>query len=186
MTVILMRRACHLGIPEKRENFRVLSAAHPDALIVSGRSRCYDLDLELAASRGLEVWRLEEELYDPQVIFGVRKAHWLLDEHARLDGRHSLVCVYHQFALQLQTLYEAYPNRPLILYFDQLILELALAFLTGQGLALLKVFSLYLDEHALAIIGRAAFGSGFQWVLLKSNVKPGEAFFIQPQLSLVT
>lgn len=186
MTVILMRRASHIDMITKRENFRILSAAHPDALIVSGCSGCYKLDLELAASVGLEVWRLDEELYDPQIVFGVRKAHWLLDEHARLDGKISLVFVYHRLALQLQTLYDNYPDRHLILYFDQLMLELALAFLTGQGLALLKVFSLYLDEHALAIMGRAAFGSGFQWVLLKSNVKPGDAFYIKPQLKLVT
>ncbi|VVP34120.1 hypothetical protein PS862_04528 [Pseudomonas fluorescens] len=186
MTLILMRWASDFDMSKKRENFRVLYAAHPDALIVSGCSRCYNADLDLVASLGLEVLRLEEELYDPQVVFGVRKAHWLLDEHALLDGRHSLVCVYHQFSLLLQTLREAYPNRPLVLYFDQLMLELALAFLTGQGLSLLKVFSLYLEEHSLAIMGRAAFGSGFQWVLLKSNVKPGEAFHIKPQLTLVT
>jgi hypothetical protein len=77
-------------------------------------------------------------------------------------------------------------NRTIVLYFDQLILEMVLACLSGQGVALLKSFSLYLEEHAIAVFGRTCFGAGFQWVLLKSNIRAVDAFYKRPELRLVT
>ncbi|AXI61429.1 hypothetical protein DLD99_13430 [Pseudomonas kribbensis] len=185
MIVILMRGATRLDPDLVSDGFRAVAAAHPKALFISGDCRFHEQGLRLAADAGLETFRLTA-LYDPEIIFGPCKANWLLNEHARLNGGDSLVGTYHKFACQLQGVIEAWPGRTLVLYFDLLMLEMAMAFLAGQGLSLLRVFSLYLDEQALAIFTRASFGEGGQWALLKSNVKPVDAFFAKPPLRLVT
>ena len=185
MTLILMRRASQLRMPASLESFQAIAAAHADALFVSGCSRCYQQDLVLAAECGLETYEWPEEYYDPELIFGARKADWLLDEHAGLDNCDSLAVIYHKFAARLLAMLESGKNRTMVLYFDQLMLELVVACLSGQGVALLKSFSLYLDEHALAIFGRICFGAGFQWMLLQSNIRAADAFYTRPELRLV-
>ena len=110
---------------------------------------------------------------------------WLFDSYAGRYGSQSLNTLYHVFAIELEAILHRYSERTLVIYLDQLLLEIAYAVLAGLPLKMLQGFSLYLEELSIAILARVPFKDGFQTLLLKSNVTPAQAFVGRPELKLV-
>ncbi|OLF54096.1 hypothetical protein [Pseudomonas chlororaphis] len=185
MNVILMRRARHLDEGLLQSHLQTLQRAHGDLLLLSGRSACYAPVLALAASLDIQALVLEQEFYDPQQVYGTRKMDWLFDPYASRDGSPSLNTLYHAFAIELEAILSRHPERTLLIYLDQLLLEIAHGVLAGLPLQALQGFSLYLEELSIAILARVPFKGGFQTLLLKSNVTPAQAFVGRPGLKLV-
>lgn len=185
MNVILMRSARQFDEALLHDHLQILQRAHGDLLVLSGRSACYAQVLALASSLNIQTLVFEQELYDPQQIHGVRKMDWLFDPYAGRCGSQSLNTLYHRFAIELEAIICRYSERTLVIYLDQLLLEIAYAVLASQPLQMLHCFSLYLEELSIAILARVSLKSGFHTLLLKSNVTPAQAFVGKPELRLV-
>lgn len=185
MNVILMRRARHLNEDLLQSHLQTLQRVHDDLLLLSGRSACYAPALALATSLDIQALALDQEFYDPQQIYGDRKMNWLFDPYASRDGSPSLNTIYHSFAIELEAIISRYPERTLLIYLDQLLLEIAYGVLAGLPLQTLQSFSLYLEELSIAILARVPFKGEFQTLLLKSNVTPVQAFGGRLRLKLV-
>ena len=185
MNVILMRRARQLNEALLQNYLQALQRAYGDLLVLSGRSACYAPVLALAGSLEIETLVFEHEFYDPQQVHGVRKMDWLFDPYAGRYGSQSLNTLYHAFAIELEAIFRLHSERTLVIYLDQLLLEIAYAVLASLPLEKLQGFSLYLEELSIAILARVSFKGGFQTLLLKSNVTPAQAFVGRPGLKLV-
>lgn len=185
MNVILMRRARQFDEALLQNHLQTLQRAHGDLLVLSGRSVCYAPVLALAASLAIQTQVFEQEFYDPQQVHGAGKTQWLFDPYAGRYGSQSLNTLYHAFAIELEAILRRHSNRTLVIYLDQLLLEIAYAVLAGLPLQALQGFSLYLEELSIAILARVPFKGGFQTLLLKSNVTPAQAFIGRPELKLV-
>ncbi|PRW94912.1 hypothetical protein C7A07_27465, partial [Pseudomonas fragi] len=83
--------------------------------------------LSLAGSLGIQTLVLEQEFYDPQQVHGTRKMDWLFDSYAGRYGSQSLNTLYHAFAIELEAILHRYSERTLVIYLDQLLLEIAYA-----------------------------------------------------------
>ncbi|RFD27450.1 hypothetical protein CER19_18305 [Pseudomonas sp. GL93] len=185
MNVILMRRARQLDEALLQSHLQTLQRAHGDLLVLSGRSACYAPVLELAGNLEIQTLVFEQEFYDPQQVHGARKMDWLFDAYAGRNGSESLNTLFHALALELEAILRRHSERTLVIYLDQLLLEIAYAVLAGLPLQTLQSFSLYLEELSIAILARVPFKGGFQTLLLKSNVTPAQAFVGRPELKLV-
>ena len=185
MNVILMRSARQFDEALLNNHLQTLQRAHGDLLMLSGRSTCYVQVLALASSLGIQTLVFEQALYDPQQIHGATKMEWLFDPYAGRCGSQSLNTLYHAFAIELEAIICRHSERTLLIYLDQLLLEIAYAVLVNQPLPTLHYFSLYLEELSIAILARVPLKSGFQTLLLKSNVTPAQAFVGKPDLRLV-
>lgn len=185
VTVILMRPARQLDEALMQNHLQTLQRAHGNLLVLSGRSACYVQVLALANSLNIQTLVFEQELYDPQQIHGARKMDWLFDPYAGRYGSQSLNTLFHGFAIELEGIICRFSDRTLVIYLDQLLLDIAYAVLAGQPLQLLHSFSLYLEELSIAILARVPFKGGIQTLLLKSNVTPAQAFAGRPELKLV-
>ncbi|AJO78428.1 MULTISPECIES: hypothetical protein [Pseudomonas] len=185
MNVILMRRARQLDEALLRHHLQTLQSAHSDLLVLSGQSSCYAPVLALADSLEIQTLVLGQEFYDPQQVYGARKMDWLFDPYASRDGGLSLNTIFHAFAIELEAILGRHPERTLVIYLDQLLLEIAHCVLAGLPMQALQGFSLYLEELSIAILARVPFKGGFQTLLLKSNVTPAQAFVGRPELKLV-
>lgn len=185
MNVILMRRARQFDEALLQNHLQTLQRAHGDLLLLSGRSACYAPVLALAGSLEIQTLVFEQEFYDPQQIYGARKMDWLFEPYACRDGSQSLNTLYHAFAIELEAILLQHSERTLVIYLDQLLLEIAYAVLAGLPFQVLQDFSLYLEELSIAILARVAFKGGFQTLLLKSNVTLAQAFVGRPELKLV-
>ena len=185
MNVILMRRARKFDAQLLQNHLQTLQCAHGDLLVLSGCSTCYAPVLSLAGSLGIQTLVFEQEFYDPQQVYGARKMDWLFDSYAGRYGSQSLNTLYHAFAIELEAILHRYSERTLVIYLDQLLLEIAYAVLVGLPLRMLQGFSLCLEELSIAILTRVPFKGGFQTLLLKSNVTPAQAFVGRPDLKLV-
>ncbi|AZE62326.1 MULTISPECIES: hypothetical protein [Pseudomonas fluorescens group] len=185
MNVILMRRARQIDGALLQNYLQMLQHAHSDLLVLTGRSACYATVLSLAGSLGIQTLVFEQEFYDPQQVHGARKMDWLFDSYAGRYGSQSLNTLYHAFAIELEAILRQHSERTLVIYLDQLLLEIAYAVLAGLPLKMLQGFSLYLEELSIAILARVPCKGGFQTLLLKSNVTPAQAFAGRPKLNLV-
>ena len=183
--MILMRRARQFDEALLQNHLQTLQRAHDDLLVLSGRAGCYAPVLALADSLEIQTLVFEHELYDPQQVYGTCKMDWLFDPNAGRYGSQSLNTLYHVFAIELEAILRRHSDRTLMVYLDQLLLEIAYAVLTSQPLQTLQGFSLYLEELSIAILARVALKGGFQTLLLKSNVTPAQAFVGRPELKLV-
>ncbi|MBX8474263.1 hypothetical protein K5D38_05680 [Pseudomonas cichorii] len=185
MNVILMRRARQFNETLLQHHLQAMQCAHGDLLMLSGRSDCYAPVLALAESLEIQTLVFEQEFYDPQKVYGASKMNWLFDPYAGRYGCQSLNTLYHVFAIELEAILRRYSERTLVIYLDQLLLEIAYAVLADLPLQMLQRFSLYLEESNIAILARAPFKDGFQTLLLKSNVTPAQAFIGRTELKLV-
>jgi len=185
MNVILMRRARQFDEALLQNHLQTLQRAHGDLLVLSGRSACYAPVLALAGSLEIQTLVFEHELYDPQQVHGACKMDWLFDPYAGRYGSQSLNTLYHAFAIELEAILRRHSERTLVIYLDQLLLEIVYAVLASLPLQTLQGFSLYLEELSISILARVPFKGGFQTLLLKSNVTPAQAFVGRPELKLV-
>ncbi|MBM1199703.1 hypothetical protein [Pseudomonas fragi] len=185
MNVILMRRARQFDEALLQNHLQTLQRAHGDLLVLSGRSACYAPVLALAGGLDIQTLVFEQEFYDPQQVHGARKMEWLFEPYAGRDANQSLNTLYHAFAIELEAILRRHSERTLVIYLDQLLLEIVYAVLAGLPLQALQRFSLYLEELSIAILARVPFMGGFQTLLLKSNVTPAQAFVGRPELKLV-
>ena len=185
MNVILMRRARQFDEALLQNHLQTLQRAHGDLLVLSGRSACYAPVLALAGGLEIQTLVFEQEFYDPQQVHGARKMDWLFEPYVGRDASQSLNTLYHAFAIELEAILRRHSERTLVIYLDQLLLEIAYAVLAGLPLQALQGFSLYLEELSIAILARVPSKGGFQTLLLKSNVTPAQAFVGRPELKLV-
>ncbi|EIK71865.1 hypothetical protein PseBG33_2864 [Pseudomonas synxantha BG33R] len=185
MNVILMRCARQVDEALLQDHLQTLHRAHDNLLVMSGRSACYAPVLALADSLEIQTQVFEQDFYDPQQVHGARKMDWLFDPYAGRNGSLSLSTLYHAFAIELEAIFCRHSESTLVIYLDQLLLEIAYAVLAGLSLQTLQGFSLYLEELSIAVLARVPFKGGFQTLLLKSNVTPAQAFVGRPELKLV-
>ncbi|WP_044875316.1 hypothetical protein [Pseudomonas sp. LFM046] len=186
MTIVLMRCSSCADESALEPCLRTVFQAHPDLLLLTGRADCYSPVIRLARELGMGTRVLEHGFYDPQRLRGARKMDWLLEPHAGRDGSLSLHATYHALALEFERALEDCTEGALLVYLDQLMLELLYGILAGSSLQAMQGFSFYLDELSVAVFARAPLRGGFQTLLLKSNVRPSEAFVFRPDLRLVT
>jgi hypothetical protein len=185
MNVIFMRCARQFDEALLQSHLQTLQRAHGDLLVLSGRSACYTPVLALAGNLQIQTLVFEQEFYDPQQVHGARKVDWLFDPYAGHYASQSLNTLYHGFAIELEAILQRHSERTLVIYLDQLLLEIAYAVLANLPLQTLQGFSLHLEELSIAIFARVPFKGGFQTLLLKSNVTPAQAFVGRPELKLV-
>lgn len=185
MIFLLMRYSKDACTEAVFDSFMAIKQAHPDALVLSGKHAVYTEYLRLAASVGLSTCELQTEIYDPRVLFGANKANWILDERSPRAGCNSLHSLYHMLSIEIESVLRDSKDRVIVFCLDQLLIEVVYLILISAPISSIRSFSLYLEELSIAVLVEHALDERTFCTLLKSNVKPRDAFRHHPLLKVV-
>lgn len=185
MIFVLMRYSKDACTQAVLDSFIAIKQAHSDALVLSGKHAVYTEYLRLAASVGLSTCELQTEIYDPKVLFGANKANWILDERSQRAGCNSLNSLYHMLSIEVESVLRGSKDRVIVFCLDQLLIEVIYLILVRAPISSLRCFSLYLEELSIAVLIEHALDDRTFCTLLKSNVKPRDAFKLHPLLKVV-
>lgn len=163
-----------------------IKIAYPTLKVVTAEYQFYEKYINLIEFRADKLYKIRTKIYDPDILHGVEKINRIKSLFLEDSTSPSLHNIYHDLSKEIfDLLFKLEDADSVILFFDQLILEIFTLCLLKMPLEKITQFSIYLDPLAISIWSGVGLTEGLYWNLIMSNTKAELSFKNNHNLKIV-